>query len=124
MDSELDRQSTGLESRELRANTIVVVVPNHGESFGALEYNDPDVRGHGTSLYPDQLRVPLLVIAPRSAIMDPCHYISNPRRPEAHKELVDLATDSLARRNPAPAHPLLERSRELANTLAPGPTSP
>lgn len=45
----------GLEERGLAQSTLVVVVADHGESFG-----DHGVRDHGTSLYQSQIHIPLL----------------------------------------------------------------
>jgi arylsulfatase A-like enzyme len=46
------------------ANTMVVITSDHGESFG-IEVDDHAARSHGSSLYPEQTRVPLWVILPR-----------------------------------------------------------
>jgi arylsulfatase A-like enzyme len=45
-------------------NTLVVITSDHGQSFGAAETNDHDPLGHGTSLYPEQTKVPLFVVFP------------------------------------------------------------
>jgi arylsulfatase A-like enzyme len=45
----------GLEARGLSRDTLIVVVSDHGESFG-----DHGVRDHGTSLYQSQIHIPLL----------------------------------------------------------------
>ena len=45
----------GLAERGLAENTLVVVVSDHGESFG-----DHGVRDHGTGLYQSQVHVPML----------------------------------------------------------------
>jgi arylsulfatase A-like enzyme len=42
----------------------VVVTSDHGESFGPDLPGDHNPIGHGTSLYPEQTRVPLAVISP------------------------------------------------------------
>lgn len=47
----------------LLEHTLIVVASDHGESFGA-GCGDHDPTGHGTSLYGEQLRVPLAVIPP------------------------------------------------------------
>jgi arylsulfatase A-like enzyme len=52
-----------LERRGALENTIVVVTSDHGESFPGVG-DDHAEEGHGTSLYPEQVRVPLFVIAP------------------------------------------------------------
>jgi arylsulfatase A-like enzyme len=63
LDAELDQLLSALERRGRLENTIVVVTSDHGESFGEPT-GDHDPRGHGTSLYPEQVRVPLMVLAP------------------------------------------------------------
>jgi arylsulfatase A-like enzyme len=62
LDAEIERLLLALEKRGRLANTIIVVTSDHGESFG--EPLDHEPQGHGTSLYPEQVRVPLVVIAP------------------------------------------------------------
>lgn len=51
----------GLADRGLAEDTLIVVVSDHGESFG-----DHDVRDHGTGLYQSQIHVPLLFWAGRA----------------------------------------------------------
>ena len=53
-----------LERRGVLKNTLVVITSDHGESFGVECSSDHDPAGHGTSLYPEQTRVPLFVICP------------------------------------------------------------
>ena len=45
-------------------NTIIAVTSDHGESFGPDLRGDHELWGHGTSLYPEQTRVPLILWAP------------------------------------------------------------
>jgi len=52
------------ERRRMLENTIVVITSDHGESFGARHAADRDPAGHGTSLFPEQTRVPLFVVLP------------------------------------------------------------
>ncbi len=54
-----------LESRGILNNTLVIITSDHGESFGATSNDDHDPSGHGTSLYPEQAKVPLFVIYPQ-----------------------------------------------------------
>ena len=63
LDGQLGRTLDELRSRGHLENTIVVVTSDHGESFGAAA-GDHDPIGHGTSLYPEQTRVPLLLVYP------------------------------------------------------------
>jgi arylsulfatase A-like enzyme len=50
-----------LERRNLLENTLVVITSDHGQSFGADIDSDHEPWGHGTSLYSEQLKVPLFV---------------------------------------------------------------
>jgi arylsulfatase A-like enzyme len=63
LDAEVDRLLTALERRGRLANTVLVVTSDHGESFGPAT-GDHHPSGHGSSLYPEQSRVPLTIIAP------------------------------------------------------------
>lgn len=63
LDAELERLFAALERRGRLTNTILVVASDHGESFGEAD-GDHDPKGHGTSLYPEQVRVPLMMLAP------------------------------------------------------------
>lgn len=54
-----------LERKGVLENTLVVITSDHGESFGATDTDDHDPEGHGTSLYPEQSRVPLFIVYPR-----------------------------------------------------------
>ncbi|MBM4376860.1 MAG: sulfatase-like hydrolase/transferase [Deltaproteobacteria bacterium] len=63
-DSEIAAADAGLGAivdamRSARPNTLVVVTADHGEEFG-----DHGGRYHGTSVYDEQVRVPLVVNAP------------------------------------------------------------
>ncbi|MGH7766848.1 MAG: sulfatase [Candidatus Binatia bacterium] len=64
----LDRQVgdllTELAQRGVLRNTLLIIVSDHGESFGAQSPDDHDPSGHGTSLYPEQTKVPLFVVYP------------------------------------------------------------
>ena len=65
----LDRQIGALFSELARRNvlnhSLVIITSDHGESFGAQSLDDHDPSGHGTSLYPEQTKVPLSVIFPQ-----------------------------------------------------------
>jgi arylsulfatase A-like enzyme len=65
IDEEIGALLRGLEARELLERTIIVLTSDHGESFGEALAPDHDPAGHGTSLYAEQTRVPLLVVDPR-----------------------------------------------------------
>ena len=60
VDAALRRLWTGLEARGLAQSTLVAVTSDHGEDL----YERPDVAGHGDSLSPTALRVPLLLLGP------------------------------------------------------------
>jgi len=65
LDGEIDALLDELDGRGLLENTLVVVVSDHGQSFGAALGDHPPA-GHGTTLYAEQLRVPLFVLTPRA----------------------------------------------------------
>jgi arylsulfatase A-like enzyme len=58
-DAGLGRLLDGLQSRGLRERTLVVLTSDHGEALG--EHGN---RGHATTLYEEQVRVPLLIHLP------------------------------------------------------------
>ncbi len=60
VDAALRRLWTGLEARGLARDTLVAVTSDHGEDL----YERRDVAGHGDSLSPTALRVPLLLLGP------------------------------------------------------------
>jgi arylsulfatase A-like enzyme len=62
LDAQVGILFTELERRSLLENTLVIITSDHGESFGAEGTDDHDPSGHGTSLYPEQLQVPLFVV--------------------------------------------------------------
>jgi arylsulfatase A-like enzyme len=59
LDDQLGRLLEALRSRGLLANTLVIIIGDHGESFG-----DHSVFLHGTSLFLDQTVVPLVILSP------------------------------------------------------------
>ncbi len=65
LDEEIGTLLATLDTMNLRERTIIVVTSDHGESFGAEVAPDHDPVGHGTSLFGEQTRVPLLVVTPR-----------------------------------------------------------
>ena len=60
-DEQLGRVFDGLRERHLAEDTLVVVTADHGEAFGDLH----EVMGHGSSLFEESLRVPLVFWNPR-----------------------------------------------------------
>lgn len=65
LDKQINDLFIDLESRGVLDNTLLIITSDHGESFGASGTEDHDPAGHGTSLYPEQSRVPLIIIYPR-----------------------------------------------------------
>ncbi len=63
LDEQLGRLIDELERAAILDRTWVIVVADHGESFG----EHPGVFRHGTSLYQTELHVPLLIIPPARA---------------------------------------------------------
>jgi arylsulfatase A-like enzyme len=61
LDDQLGRLFDELEARRLLGNTVVIITADHGEHFGRAH---PGMFGHGISLYPQLIHVPLLLIAP------------------------------------------------------------
>jgi arylsulfatase A-like enzyme len=59
MDEAIGEFLDGLEQRGLRDNTVIVLVADHGEALG-----DHRNQTHGTSLYEEQVRVPMLICLP------------------------------------------------------------
>jgi arylsulfatase len=57
LDDELRRLMTGLGARGLLQHSIIVVTADHGEELG-----EHQLVGHGTSLYNQELHVPLIVV--------------------------------------------------------------
>jgi arylsulfatase A-like enzyme len=63
VDADIGALLDALERRGILRNTVIVLASDHGESFGP-SVGDHDPSGHGTSLYPEQLRVPLAIVEP------------------------------------------------------------
>jgi arylsulfatase A-like enzyme len=59
IDSEFGKLVSHLKSMGLYDNTIIVVTADHGQAFG-----ERNLVGHGTSVYQDQVHVPLLIHFP------------------------------------------------------------
>jgi arylsulfatase A-like enzyme len=63
LDASIGDLFADLSRRGILDNTIVVITSDHGESFPGVG-DDHKEEGHGSSLYPEQVRVPLFVVAP------------------------------------------------------------
>lgn len=61
MDHEIGKLLAGLDSLGVLDNTLVIITSDHGEGLGEHGYV-----GHGTSLYAQELHVPLLLRFPRA----------------------------------------------------------
>ena len=59
VDQEVERLLGGLRSRQLLANTLIVITSDHGEQFG-----EHGLYGHANSLYRQTLEVPLVISFP------------------------------------------------------------
>jgi arylsulfatase A-like enzyme len=64
LDAQMADLLSALETRGTLDRTIVVIASDHGESFGPDHPGDHLPIGHGSSLFPEQTRVPLAVVAP------------------------------------------------------------
>ncbi len=63
LDEQIGALFAELEQSGVLQNTLVVITSDHGESFGTGN-GDHNPIGHGTSLYPEQTRVPLFIVFP------------------------------------------------------------
>jgi arylsulfatase A-like enzyme len=61
LDGQLGRLFEELDRRGLRRNTMVIVTADHGEHFG-----EHGLYGHASSLYDQEVHVPLLIDGPRN----------------------------------------------------------
>ncbi len=64
LDQQIGDLFSELARRRILNRSLVIITSDHGESFGAQSTHDHDPAGHGTSLYPEQTKVPLFVIYP------------------------------------------------------------
>jgi arylsulfatase A-like enzyme len=64
LDQQIGDLFTELAKRDILNNSLLIITSDHGESFGAQSTDDHDPSGHGTSLYPEQTKVPLFVVYP------------------------------------------------------------
>ena len=70
LDAEVGSLLDRLRARGDLENTIVVILSDHGESFPGGPVGDHPPAGHGTSLYPEQVRVPLWISRPGGSTPD------------------------------------------------------
>jgi arylsulfatase A-like enzyme len=64
LDSEIADLLNHIEARGGLDNTLIIITSDHGESFGEEYPGDHLPEGHGTSLYPEQSRIPLFLVYP------------------------------------------------------------
>ncbi|MEZ4401946.1 MAG: sulfatase [Kofleriaceae bacterium] len=95
----------GLAAAGLADDTVVVLMSDHGESFGDHNFAGQSFF-HGTNLYDEQLRVPFAFRVPGAA----------PRKIDAVTQLLDLAPTVAALTGAAPSPDWLGRS--LAPAIA------
>ena len=62
LDSQIEGLLGDLALRDMLDDTLVIITADHGEHFG-----EHGLYGHASSLYDQELRVPLLMVLPRSA---------------------------------------------------------
>ncbi len=109
MDARVGELLAELEDRGVLQHTLVVLASDHGESFGS-DLGDRDPAGHGTSLYPEQLRVPLALIAPT---LEPARF----DHPISLRELPSLIAETLK----LPDSPFRsDAGRAVASSYSPG----
>lgn len=64
LDAQLQRLFIALHKNGRWQDTLLILVSDHGISFGAQNAGDHDPSDHGTSLYREQSEVPLFVVLP------------------------------------------------------------
>jgi arylsulfatase A-like enzyme len=96
LDAEVGSLLDRLRVRGDLDNTIVVILSDHGESFPGGAVGDHPPAGHGTSLFPEQVRVPLWISRPGSSAADTVQAdVSIRDVPTTVAALASLATDGL-----------------------------
>jgi hypothetical protein len=114
LDAAVGELLSQLQARSMLQNTLLVVTSDHGESFGPT-LGDRTPEGHGTSLYPEQTRVPLIVVHPNggrdgAVVVEP---VSIRAVPATVLHALDMDDQRFGHRLPdrsdggAPARPLL-----------------
>ena len=96
LDTEVGSLLDRLRARGDLDNTIVVIVSDHGESFPGGPVGDHPPAGHGTSLFPEQVRVPLWIARPGTSSADTVEAdVSIRDVPTTIATLAGLGTDGL-----------------------------
>ena len=112
LDTQIGELFQELSGRGALSNTIVVITSDHGESFGASAMHDHDPSGHGTSLYVEQLHVPLFIIYPQKIPAGS----SNEALVSLQQLPATLAALSGDKSNPFPGVALVGFPADLANS--------
>ncbi len=84
LDEQLGQLMDNLNGQGLLENTVVIITSDHGESFG-----DHGLYLHGTSLYLDEIGVPLVILSPDA----PANRVVN--EPVSLRDLPATVVDSL-----------------------------
>ena len=89
-DSEFGRLMSELKKRELYDNSIIIYTSDHGEAFW-----EHGLVGHGTALYDEMLKVPLVVKWPKSG--DAIDYFKpgHAAEPTAHVDILPMLCERL-----------------------------
>ena len=111
LDSQIGELFQELSRRGTLSNMLIVITSDHGQSFGASALHDHDPSGHGTSLYVEQLHVPLFIIYPEKILAGS----SNEALVSLHQLPATLALLSGDKSNPFPGAALVGNPMEIAN---------
>lgn len=113
LDAEVGSLLDRLRARGDLDNTIVAILSDHGESFPGGPAGDHPPGGHGTSLFPEQVRVPLWISRPGVSTADTVEAdVSIRDVATTVAALAGLATDDLG------GSPLIARPASPADVLA------
>lgn len=64
-DTEFHKLISYLKQRGLMKNSIIILTSDHGESFWERkDFLGQAINGHGTSLYEEQIKIPLIILLP------------------------------------------------------------
>ena len=63
-DTEFPKLINYLKSNGLLENSIIILTADHGESFWEKNFLGKRIKGHGGSLYEEEIRIPLIILLP------------------------------------------------------------
>ena len=125
LDEQVGKLVDQLDRRGILKNTWLVVVSDHGESFG----EHPNIFAHGSSLFDTEVRVPLVIVPPREKSWGAASIVREPvSLRDIAATIVDLSGqtndspfpgDSLARYWKNPASPPEGSQPEILSELVP-----